>query len=57
MEFQEELCKLHEWSMMWQMKFTADKCKLMHSGTTTTKNPNFRFGLMGCELGDTERER
>ena len=29
---QDDLCKLCEWSNIWQLRFNTDKCKRMHIG-------------------------
>ena len=29
---QNDLCKLCEWSNIWQLRFNTDKCKRMHIG-------------------------
>ncbi len=34
---QEELNKLHQWSVKWQLKVNVKKCKVMHLGSKNTK--------------------
>ncbi len=34
---QEDLNKLHQWSVKWQLKFNAKKCKVMHLGSKNSK--------------------
>lgn len=46
-EIQKDLIKLGDWAMWWQIKFSADKCKVMHIGK---HNLNFPCTLMGSEL-------
>ncbi len=37
MLFQEDLNKLHQWSVKWPLKFYATKCKVMHLGSKNSK--------------------
>ena len=51
---QRDLSRLEEWASMWQMRFNVAKCKVMHIGT---KNPKYKYKLMGSELAETDQER
>ena len=52
--FQQDLDKLHAWSMKWGMRFNESKCKAMHIGR---KNPRWSYTLGGAALQETEREK
>lgn len=41
--FQKELEKLSDWVIKWQMKFTVNKCKVMHM---EENNLNYTFTMM-----------
>lgn len=49
-EIQKDLIKRGDWATWWQIKFSADKCKVMHIGE---HNLNFPCTLMGSELAWT----
>ncbi|CAM4541138.1 unnamed protein product [Lepidochelys olivacea] len=53
-ELQRDLAKMGDWATKWQMKFNADKCKVMHIGK---HNPNSTYKMMGSKLAATTRER
>ncbi|EMP29807.1 hypothetical protein UY3_13071 [Chelonia mydas] len=42
-ELQKDL-SLGDWATKWQMKFSVDKCKVMHIGK---HNPNYTYKMMG----------
>ncbi len=50
---QEDLNKLHQWSVKWQLKFNAMKCKLMHIGS---KNSNAEYMMDGTILESVTEE-
>lgn len=49
-----DLQKLEEWSGVWQLKFNAKKCKIMHMGH---KNPGTIYQLGGEDIACTKQER
>ena len=58
-----QICKqiyaLVEWSDRWQMKFNADKCKIMHIGKS---NPSYNYTMgghapAGVVLGESQVEK
>ena len=51
---QEDLKRLAQWSLDWQMLFNIDKCSVMHVGK---HNENHRYQLSGKELTVTTEER
>ena len=55
---QTDLIALQEWSNKWQLKFNADKCKILHIGG---KNPNQKYYMTQCgkpvELHETKLEK
>ncbi|KAF7253255.1 hypothetical protein EYD10_01525 [Varanus komodoensis] len=53
-KLQRHLSKLGGMGIKWQMQFNITKHKIMHFGS---KNPNYRYMLMGLELAVTELER
>jgi len=50
----DDLNTLCNWSDTWQMKFNAEKCKVMHIGA---KNPNHNYQVNGQSLKDVVEER
>jgi hypothetical protein len=50
----EDLSKLYEWTERWQMKFNADKCKVMHLGKNNKKGI---YLLGGVELESIMEEK
>ena len=50
----EDLRKLGEWSLKWQMPFNVDKCKVMHIGH---KNKNVSYSLLGTEIESSQQEK
>ena len=50
---QEDLDRLHEWSLKWQMSFNAEKCK-----TLSLRRPNLdeKYKLNNTELDNSECE-
>ena len=51
---QNDLDKLHEWSVKWQMKFNIDKCVVIHVGSNNTSN---RYVLGNQELKSSNKEK
>ena len=51
---QGDLDKLVEWANTWQMKFNADKCKVIHFGSSNNKH---RYEIEGTALGSVELEK
>ena len=51
---QEDLKKLFQWSLDWQMLFNIDKCSVMHVGKA---NPGTEYTLGGKVLTTTEEEK
>ncbi|CAM5087761.1 unnamed protein product [Eretmochelys imbricata] len=51
---QKDLTKLGDWATKWQMKFSVDKCKVMHTGK---HNPNYTYTMTGSKLAVTTQER
>ena len=50
----EDLKKLHKWTEDWQMKFNADKCKVLHLGR---QNREGQYNLEGVELEKIAEEK
>ena len=56
--FQEDLDKLSSWSNIWQLKFNAEKCKVMHIGHTCKTDYYMTGGLSGkTKLESVQEER
>ena len=53
-QMQQMINGLSRWAQKWEMKFNADKCKIMHFGN---KNPRATYLMDGVELGRTTEER
>ena len=53
-QLQEDLNKIGEWSVKWQMPFNVDKCKVMHIGY---KNINAKYELLGKNLESCSEEK
>ncbi len=53
MLLQEYLNKLHQWSVKWQLKFNAKKCKIMHLGS---KNSKAEYMMDGTTLESVTEE-
>ena len=53
-QLQEDLNKIGEWSVKWQMPFNLDKCKVMHIGN---KNVNSKYELLGKEIESCQQEK
>ena len=53
-QLQEDLNKIGEWSLKWQMPFNVDKCKVMHIGH---KNINAKYELLGKEIESCQQEK
>ena len=51
---QNDLDRLHEWSVRWQMTFNIDKCVVMHVGN---KDANTKYALGNQELKSLEKEK
>ena len=51
---QDDLNKLYDWSVKWQMEFNVDKCKVMRMGTVSH---NISYQLNDKEIGTTQCER
>jgi len=55
---QEDLDKLSSWSNIWQLKFNAEKCKVMHIGHTCKTDYYMTGGLSGkTKLESVQEER
>ena len=52
-EIQQNLDKLSEWGQTWQMKFNADKCKVLHIGY---RNEKAKYTLNGTLLQSVNSE-
>ena len=53
-QLQNDLNKLVEWSVEWQMLFNYDKCHILHLGA---KNPRCNYTLNGNDLTSVEVEK
>ena len=53
-QLQDDLNKIGEWSVKWQMPFNIDKCKVMHIGY---KNMNANYKLLGKSLESCSEEK
>ncbi|CAM4645910.1 unnamed protein product [Lepidochelys kempii] len=53
-ELRKDLTKLSDGATKWQMKFNADKCKVMHIGKN---NPSYAYNMMGANLATTNQEK
>jgi len=53
-ELQKDLDKLHRWSLKWEMKFNASKCKVIHFGHN---NPQFPYIIEGQILEKSSQEK
>lgn len=42
------------WASVWEVMFSIGKCKVMDTGT---RNPNFKYMVMGSELVEVKTER
>jgi hypothetical protein len=51
---QEDINQLVNWSHKWQLKFNADKCKVIHYGSN---NPNTPYTLNGMRIEDSKLEK
>ena len=51
---QEDLNKLNEWAVKWQMNFNADKCKVLHIGK---KNRRAKYEIDGKGIGVVSEEK
>lgn len=54
-ELQKDLDSLVEWSEKWQLRFNADKCKVMHIGGS--RNMKAVYRMANSELHETEEEK
>ena len=54
---QEDLDSLSMWSSIWQLKFNADKCKVMHTGHTYGNEYFMTEGSMRIKLNHVLEER
>lgn len=52
-EMQNNLDKLSNWAITWQMRFNADKCKVLHIGY---RNEKTNYFMDGSQLKSTNRE-
>ena len=50
----EDLKKLDDWTVLWQMKFNVDKCKVMYLGN---HNRKAKYEIQGKELGEIDEEK
>ena len=55
-ELQKDLHSLVEWSEKWQLRFNADKCKVMHIGGSRNRPMKAVYRMANSELHDTEEE-
>jgi ribonuclease P/MRP protein subunit RPP40 len=53
-ELQQDLDKLIDWSILWQMSFNIEKCKVMHLGHG---NKEYKYLMNGKELQTVMEER
>ena len=53
-ELQQDLDKLIDWSILWQMSFNIEKCKVMHFGHG---NKEYKYLMNGKELQTVMEER
>lgn len=53
-EMQKIIDELYRWAKKWEMRFNADKCKIMHYGN---RNLRATYGMDGMEVGVTTEER
>ena len=53
-QLQEDLNRIGEWSLKWQMPFNLGKCKVMHIGY---KNVNAKYELLGKEIESCQQEK
>ena len=53
-QLQNDLEKIGEWSLKWQMPFNLEKCKVMHIGH---KNKNAKYELLGKEIQSCHEEK
>ena len=51
---QSDLDSLVEWAEKWQMKFSADKCKVMHIGSY---NIDANYLMNGHQLSNVDEEK
>ena len=51
---QQDLQKLFDWSVKWQMEFNLDKCKVMHFGRN---NQHYKYSMNNSQLGVVDVER
>jgi len=57
-ELQEDLDKLSSWSGIWQLKFNAEKCQVMHIGHSCSTDYYMTGGLSGkTKLESVQEER
>ena len=50
----EDLKKLDDWTVLWQMKFNVDKCKVMYLGN---HNRKAKYEIQGKELGEIDEDK
>lgn len=53
-KLREDLAKVYQWSLDWQMMFNLDKCSVMHMGK---KNQEFQYIMGGVVLRSSEEEK
>ena len=51
-DLREDVKKLVEWSLKWQMEFNVEKCKVMHVGS---KNPRATIEMGGKKIVETKK--
>ena len=51
---QDDICKLMQWSIKWQLPFNVSKCKVMHYGK---KNPNHVYSMNNLQLASDTEEK
>ena len=55
---QQDLDELKKWAKKWQMKFNANKCKVMHIGKDNTETPySVVQGIRSEKLSITNEEK
>ena len=54
MGLQEDLNRLQDWATKWQLRFNAEKCKVLHLGRL---NPNYNYDMDGVALKITTEEK
>ena len=53
-QLQKDLHEVRNWSMLWQLPFNLDKCRVLHLGSG---NPQSSYNMSGQVLASTESEK